>query len=215
MPSSRAGRRGPAAGARRRADIPVGSRRGRPSEHRCGVAWRRTDGFAPHKARVIKRDDSDDDEEPPWLRRWRPTSEGLDACDVLCEKAATPSRRFGRHDRLDADGCWSRAGVRLLASTSPKPRLCIAMLVRGAPAPTLESFCRYHFGVGFRAIHFFFDAPADPKEAAALRACERWSKAGAVPRGNAPSTFAKKCFYGITVPRGNAPSTFAKSVSTG
>ena len=56
-----------------------------------------------------------------------------------------------------------------------RPRLCVAMLVRGAPPATLDSFCRYHLGIGFSAIHFFFDAPDDPKERDALRVCESWT----------------------------------------
>lgn len=110
----------------------------------------------------------------PWLRRWSASGDAPDGStptiDALCLEAARDGPGRGRNARVEADGAYRRSGVaqyridegRQQRHFRDRPRLCIAMLVRGAPASTLDSFCRYHFGVGFERIFFFFDAPDDP-----------------------------------------------------
>ena len=138
----------------------------------------------------------------PWLRRWSASGDAPDGStptiDALCLEAARDGPGRGRNARVEADGAYRRSGVaqyridegRQQRHFRDRPRLCIAMLVRGAPASTLDSFCRYHFGIGFERIFFFFDAPDDPKEADAIAVAERWTRKVAVPGSSHRLRFA-------------------------
>ncbi|KAK7254539.1 hypothetical protein SO694_00011461 [Aureococcus anophagefferens] len=138
----------------------------------------------------------------PWLRRWSASGDAPDGStptiDALCLEAARDGPGRGRNARVEADGAYRRSGVaqyridegRQQRHFRDRPRLCIAMLVRGAPASTLDSFCRYHFGIGFERIFFFFDAPDDPREADAIAVAERWTRKVAVPGSSHRLRFA-------------------------
>ncbi|KAL1510546.1 hypothetical protein AB1Y20_006849 [Prymnesium parvum] len=44
-------------------------------------------------------------------------------------------------------------------------KLCIALLVKGAPLDVVRDYCRYHLYVGFSQLFLFFDDPAADREA--------------------------------------------------
>lgn len=56
------------------------------------------------------------------------------------------------------------------ARSSQLPRLAVALLLRGMQPATVESFAAYHIRIGFERVIFFFDAPEDPLEEAAIAA---------------------------------------------
>ena len=59
----------------------------------------------------------------------------------------------------------------------PRPRLCIALLLRGAPVGCVTGFIAYHLAVGFERIHLYFD---DVGETNAIEAARRYESSGVV-----------------------------------
>ena len=51
----------------------------------------------------------------------------------------------------------------------PRPRLCIALLLRGAPPGCVSGFLAYHLAVGFERVYLYFDDVDDPAITAARR----------------------------------------------
>ena len=64
---------------------------------------------------------------------------------------------------------WSASVV----AESARPRLCIALLLRGAPAGCVAGFIAYHLAVGFERIYLYFDDIAESDAIAAARLFER------------------------------------------
>ena len=67
-----------------------------------------------------------------------------------------------------------------VVAASERPRLGIALLLRGAPPPSVAGWIAYHLAVGFHTLYLYFDDVHEAEAIAAARRYERPDGSGAV-----------------------------------